>query len=150
MLFNSYFSIMRKMIAIIAVIVLLGFMSYTFLFKKDSDRYLDQGIEYFSENRYDEALRHFELAENLGSIDALKYSGAIYLETNHPQKAIPKFEKYISKIKNNNEELKFVFNDLGVAYFKIDDIPNAKKYWKKASDLGNQTSLNNLKELDEK
>lgn len=150
MLFNSYFNIMRKMIAIIGVIVLLGFMSYTFLFKNDSERYLDQGIEYFSENRYEEAIRHFEIAENLGSIDALKYSGSIYLETNNPQKAIPKFEKYISNIKNDKEELKFALNDLGVAYFKINNIPNAKKYWKKAADLGNQTSINNLKEIEKK
>jgi len=141
---------MRKIVSILGVILLLGSMCYFFLFKKDSDRYLDQGIEYFSENRYDEALRHFEIAENLGSIDALKYSGAIYLETNRPQKAIPKFQKYISEVRDNNQELKFALNDLGVAYFKINDIPNAKKYWKKASDLGNPTSLNNLKEIEKK
>ena len=120
------------------------------MFKKDDVKYLDQGIEYFNENRYDEALVYFELAEKIGNIDALKYSGAIYLETNNPQKAIPKFEKYVSKTKVNDEELKFAFNDLGAAYFKINDIQNAKKYWKKAADLGNTTSLNNLKELDKK
>ena len=139
---------MRKVVSILGVILLLGSMSYFFLFKKDSDRYMDEGIEYFSENRYDEALHHFEIAEKLGNIDALKYSGTIYLETNHPQKAIPKFEEYVSKIKNNNEELKFALNDLGVAYFKIKDIPNAKKYRKKASNLGNEKRLNNLKELE--
>lgn len=141
---------MKKFVSIFGVILLLASMSYFFMFKKDDVKYLDQGIEYFNENRYDEALVYFELAEKIGNIDALKYSGAIYLETNNPQKAIPKFEKYVSKTKVNDEELKFAFNDLGVAYFKINDIQNAKKYWKKAADLGNTTSLNNLKELDKK
>ncbi len=139
---------MRNLVSIFWVILLLASMSYFFLFKKDDVKYLDQGIQYFNENRYDEALTHFELAEKLGNDDALKYSGTIYLETNNPQKAIPKFEKYISKTKVNDEELKFAFNDLGVTYFKINEISNAKKYWKKAADLGNQTSLNNLKELE--
>ena len=52
--------------------------------------------------------------------------------------------------KVNDEELKLAFNDLGVAYFKLNDFQNAKKYWKKASDLGNPTSLNNLKEIEKK
>ena len=113
-------------------------------------KYLDQGIEYFNENRYYEALVYFELAEKIGNIDALKYSGTIYLETNNPQKAVPKFQKYISTTKVNDEELKFGFYDLGVPYFKINNIQNAKNYWGKAADLGNTTSLNNLKELDKK
>lgn len=138
---------MRKIIAVLGVVLLLGFLSYKFLFKKDSERYLDQGIEYFNENRYKEALVHFELAEKFGSTDALKYSGVIYLESGDPQKAIPKLEKYLKTLEPTSEDSSIILNDLGVAYFKINDVPNAKKYWQKAEELGNTTSSNNLKEL---
>jgi len=138
---------MRKSIAILGVIVMLVGMAYIFLFKKDNEKFLNQGIEYFNQKKYDEALVYFEKAEELDNIDALKYSGTIYLESNNPQKAISKFEKYMSKLELPNEDYKFVLNDLGVAYFKLNDLENAKKYWRKASDLGNTTSLNNLKEL---
>ena len=63
---------MRKLVSIFGVILLLASMSYFFMFKKDDVKYLDQGIEYFNENRYDEALVYFELAEKIGNIDALK------------------------------------------------------------------------------
>lgn len=139
---------MKKIISIIGVIALLSFMSYKFLFKKDEQKYLDQGIEYFNENRYKEALVYFDMAEKLGNTDALKYSGVIYLETGDPQKAIPKLKGYLSHLDSQHEDNKIILNDLGVAYFKINDIQNAKQYWKKASELGNQTSLNNLKELE--
>lgn len=143
-------NIMRKLIAVLGVMLLLGFMSYKFLFKKDDEKYLDQGVEYFNENRYKEALFYFEMAEKLENTEALKYSGTIYLESGDPQKAIPKLEKYISKMDRNDNDSKFVLNDLGVAYFKLNDIENAKKYWKKAAALGNVTSSNNLKELETK
>ncbi|WP_175623029.1 tetratricopeptide repeat protein [Chryseobacterium schmidteae] len=139
---------MRKIIAIIGVFALLSFMSYKFLFKKDEQKYLDKGIEYFNENRYKEALVYFDMAEKLGNTDALKYSGVIYLESGNPQRAIPKLKGYLSHLDSQHEDNKIILNDLGVAYFKINDIQNAKLYWKKASERGNQTSMNNLKELE--
>lgn len=141
---------MRKIIAIGGVLLLLGFMSYQFLFKKDQEKFLEKGIEYYNQKKYREALFYFENAEVLNNTDALKYSGSIYLESGNPQQAIPKFEKYL-KLKNSDDEnRKFILNDLGVAYFKINDVNNAKKYWKKAAESGNVTSLNNLRELDKK
>ncbi|MDY0931677.1 hypothetical protein [Chryseobacterium sp. CFBP8996] len=141
---------MRKIIAIIGVFALLSFMSYKFLFKKDEQKYLDKGIEYFNENRYKEALVYFDMAEKLGNTDALKYSGVIYLESGNPQRAIPKLKGYLSHLDSQHEDNKIILNDLGVAYFKINDIQNAKLYWEKASERGNQTSMNNLKELEKK
>ncbi|MCZ4244833.1 tetratricopeptide repeat protein [Pedobacter punctiformis] len=91
---------------------------------------------------------YFNLAEELDNTEALIYSGTIYLESNNPKQAIPKLEKYISKISPDHENYKIVLNDLGVAYFKINNIENAKKYWEKAAAAGNPTSLNNLKELE--
>ena len=64
---------------------------------------------------------------------------------NNYQKAICKFEKYISQIGLNDKDAKFALNDLGVAYFKNNDVENAKKYWKEAAKLRNSISLNNLK-----
>lgn len=141
---------MRKIIAIIGVFALLSFMSYKFLFKKDEQKYLDKGIEYFNENRYKEALVYFDMAEKLGNTDALKYSGVIYLESGNPQRAIPKLKGYLSHLDSQHEDNKIILNDLGVAYFKINDIQNAKLYWGKASERGNLTSMNNLKELEKK
>ncbi|WP_315055097.1 hypothetical protein [Chryseobacterium indoltheticum] len=139
---------MRKIIAIIGVFALLSFMSYKFLFKKDEQKYLDKGIQYFNESRYKEALVYFDMAEKLGNTDALKYSGVIYLESGNPKRAIPKLKGYLSHLDSQHEDNKIILNDLGVAYFKINDIQNAKLYWKKASERGNQTSMNNLKELE--
>lgn len=141
---------MRKITAIIGVIAFLAFMSYTFLFKKDDEKLLEQGIEYYNEKKYNEALAYFERAEQLDNTDALKYSGTIYLESDNPQQAILKLEKYIKKKDVNSQDYKFALNDLGVAYFKLNDLDNAKKYWKKAAELGNTTSANNLKELEKK
>ncbi|MBB6369081.1 tetratricopeptide repeat protein [Chryseobacterium shigense] len=141
---------MRKLFAILCVLGLLAGMAYLFLFKNGNVNFFDQGVEYYNQKKYNEALFYFEKAEQLDNVDALKYSGTIYLETNDPQKAVSKFEKYISKIGLNNKDSKFALNDLGVAYFKLNDIENAKKYWKKAVELGNETSLSNLKELETK
>ncbi|WP_300674024.1 hypothetical protein [Soonwooa sp.] len=138
---------MKKLISIVLVVALLGFLSYQFLFKKDDEKYLEKGVEYFNENRYDEALVYFDLSEKFGNNKALKYSSAIYLEKGKPDLAIPKLQKYISTTKDP-EDLKFCYNDLGVAYFKLNDLTNAKKYWKKGDSLGNETSRNNLKELE--
>lgn len=139
---------MRKIAAVIGVFILLGIMSYKFLFKKDDEKLLEQGIEYYNEKKYNEALAYFERAEQLDNTDALKYSGTIYLESGNPQQAILKLEKYIKKVEVNSENSKFALNDLGVAYFKLNDVNNAKKYWEKAAKLGNATSANNLKELE--
>lgn len=139
---------MRKISAVIGVTILLAFMFYTFLYKRDDEKLLEQGIEYYNEKKYTEALPYFERAEQLDNADALKYAGTIYLETGNPQKAIPKLEKYIKIMNVNNEDYKFVLNDLGVAYFKINDVNNARKYWEKAAELGNTTSADNLKELE--
>ena len=141
---------MKKLIAILGVVILLGGMAYLFLFKNDNEKFFDQGVEYYNQKQYNEALFYFEKAEQLDNVEALKYSGTIYLESGDPQKAISKFEKYISKIGLNDNDSKFALNDLGVAYFKLNDIENAKKYWKKAAELGNITSSNNLKELETK
>lgn len=139
---------MKKIVAILGVFALLSFMSYKFLFKKDDQKYLSQGIEYFNENRFKEAMVYFDMAEKLGNTDALKYSGVIYLESGNPQKAIPRLKSYLDHLDSEHEDRKIILNDLGVAYFKINDIQNAKLYWEKASALGNETSLNNLKELE--
>jgi len=141
---------MKKLIAILGVVILLGGMAYLFLFKNDNEKFFDQGVEYYNQKQYNEALFYFEKAEQLDNVEALKYSGTIYLESGDPQKAISKFEKYISKIGLNDNDSKFALNDLGVAYFKLNDIENAKKYWKKAAELGNITSSNNLKEIETK
>ncbi|MDR6920865.1 MULTISPECIES: tetratricopeptide repeat protein [Chryseobacterium] len=141
---------MKKLIAILGVVILLGGMAYLFLFKNDNEKFFDQGVEYYNQKQYNDALFYFEKAEQLDNVEALKYSGTIYLESGDPQKAISKFEKYISKIGLNDNDSKFALNDLGVAYFKLNDIENAKKYWKKAAELGNITSSNNLKELETK
>lgn len=141
---------MRKLVAIVGVLALIAGMAYLFLFKNDNDHFFDQGVEYYEQKKNNEALFYFEKSEELGNAEALKYSATIYLETNNPQKAISKFEKYISKIGLNDKNSKFVLNDLGVAYFKLNDIENAKKYWKMAAELGNTTSANNLKELETK
>lgn len=71
------------------------------------------------------------MAEKLGNTDALKYSGVIYLESGNPQRAIPKLKGYLSHLDSQHEDNKIILNDLGVAYFKINDIQNAKLYWKK-------------------
>lgn len=139
---------MKKITALIGVIILIGFLSYTFLFKKDDEKLLEQGIEYYSEKKYTEALPYFERAEQLDNTDALKYAGTIYLETGNSQQAILKLEKYIKTTNVDNKDYKFVLNDLGVAYFKVNDLNNARKYWKKAAELGNTTSAGNLKELE--
>lgn len=141
---------MRKVIVVLGVVALLGFMSYRFLFKKDDQKLLDQGIEYYNEKKYNEALIYLEKAEAFNNTEALKYSGTIYLESGEPQKAIPKFEKYLQTVDPKSDDAQFALNDLGVAYFKFNDVENAKKYWKKAAELGNTTSLNNLKELGTK
>lgn len=138
---------MRKVIAVLGVVVLLGFMSYKFLFKKDDQKLLDQEIEYYNEKKYNEALIYLERAEAFNNMEALKYSGTIYLKSGEPQKAIPKFEKYLQTVDPKSDDAKFAFNDLGVAYFKLNDISKAKKYWREAAKLGNTTSSNNLKEL---
>ena len=138
---------MKKLIAILGVLTLLAGIAYLFLFKNDNDHFLDQGVEYYNEKKYSEALVYLEKAEAFNNTEALKYSGTIYLESGEPQKAIQKFERYLQTIDPKSDNAKFALNDLGVAYFKLNDIQNAKKYWQKAAELGNTTSSNNLKEL---
>lgn len=141
---------MRKIFSILIVVILLGFMSYKFLFKKDDEKFLTQGIEYYQQKKYKEAIFYFEKAQEFDNAEASKYLGSIYLETGFPKKAISPFTKYIGIVGYDNDDVKFVLNDLGVAYFKIKDMNNAKKYWQKASELGNTTSLDNLNELEKK
>lgn len=138
---------MKKLLVILGVLTLLAGIAYLFLFKNDNDHFLDQGVEYYNEKKYSEALVYLEKAEAFNNTEALKYSGTIYLESGEPQKAIQKFEKYLQTIDPKSDNAKFALNDLGVAYFKLNDIQNAKKYWQKAAELGNTTSSNNLKEL---
>lgn len=141
---------MKKLIALLGVVILLAGMAYLFLFKNDNEKFFDQGVQYYNQKQYNEALFYFEKAEQLDNVEALKYSGTIYLESGEPQKAIPKFKKYLQTLGSESEDVKFALNDLGVAYFKLNDIENAKKYWKKAAELGNITSSDNLKELGTK
>lgn len=141
---------MKKLIALLGVVILLAGMAYLFLFKNDNEKFFDQGVQYYNQKQYNEALFYFEKAEQLDNVEALKYSGTIYLESGEPQKAIPKFKKYLQTLGSESEDVKFALNDLGVAYFKLNDIENAKKYWKKAAELGNITSSDNLKELETK
>ncbi|KPE49410.1 tetratricopeptide repeat protein [Chryseobacterium indologenes] len=141
---------MKKLIALLGVVILLAGMAYLFLFKNDNEKFFDQGVQYYNQKQYNEALFYFEKAEQLDNVEALKYSGTIYLESGEPQKAIPKFKKYLQILDLESEDVKFALNDLGVAYFKLNDIENAKKYWKKAAELGNITSSDNLKELETK
>lgn len=141
---------MKKLIALLGVVILLAGMAYLFLFKNDNEKFFDQGVQYYNQKQYNEALFYFEKAEQLDNVEALKYSGTIYLESGEPQKAIPKFKKYLQILDPESEDVKFALNDLGVAYFKLNDIENAKKYWKKTAELGNITSSDNLKELETK
>ena len=142
--------IFRKIIAVLGLILLFSGMAYYFLFRSDGEKYLDQGKEYFKESKYKEALFYFEKAEEFDIGEALKYSGTIYLESGDPQKAIVKFDKYLKIGKPSDNDRKMLLNDLGVAYFKLNEIEKAKIYWRQAADLGNITSANNLKELETK
>ncbi|MGE8378255.1 MAG: hypothetical protein ACN6PN_07895, partial [Sphingobacterium sp.] len=57
---------------------------------------------------------------------------------------------YLKIGKPSDNDRKMLLNDLGVAFFKLNEIEKAKIYWRQAADLGNITSANNLKELETK
>lgn len=140
---------MKKAIQIFGVLGLLATLSYFFLFQKEDQKFYDKGIEYFEQKKFKEAAIYFDLAANLGNTDELRLSGSSYLENGNFEKSIEKFESYISTT-NPEKDVNYnlALNDLGAAYFRLNNISKAEENWEKAAKLGNQASKNNLKELE--
>lgn len=56
---------MKKLLAILGVLTLLAGIAYLFLFKNDNDHFLDQGVEYYNEKKYSEALVYFRKSRSI-------------------------------------------------------------------------------------
>ena len=56
--------------------------------------------------------------------------------------------KLLRMIRQQMKKDNLALNDLGAAYFRLNNISKAEENWEKAAKLGNQASKNNLKELE--
>jgi len=96
---------------------------------------------YHSLKDYDNALKHFLLADDLGLEEALSanannYIGRIYLKKMKPESA----HEHLEKAYNNKELLKgleyrFAVANMGTYYHQLNDLENARKFYKEAMDL---------------
>ena len=115
----------------------------------DGDAFLSRGDAYFSMKQYDKAAADYGSVIRLKPNEAGGYSGraSAYLLMTPPKttEAIADYKAYIAKNPSDPAGLADAYKNLGLAYFKSSDYPNAIAAYTKflAMKPGDKTALSN-------
>ena len=134
---------------------------------KSPIQYFNMALKYYENNIYDKAIYYFKKSiiakpidefDFCDNIDTYIMIGMSFMSINDNSKenlenivyyytlALKNIHK-INYIPKNKSSFKIIYDDLGIAYHMLNDIPNAVKYYEKSINFDDNVSVTTYKNL---
>lgn len=110
--------------------------------RRAASNYTNIGNAFENIGRYDSAIFYttkaieikFSVGDSISAAGTMGNMGLIYHNINNQEKAMEYFRRALSIIGNENRRSRGIFNNMGIAFMKLDMFDSARIYLKKAMD----------------